>query len=66
MNFEPHAGLPPDWLSAVCGGFPYVYIRTVSVDFHTRREADDAAARAFAALPADRQRELLTPAETPA
>jgi len=62
--------LPDDWMKLVWAAVRETNRRDAYheawAEFDTRREAEDAAARAFAALPADRRRELLTPAETPA
>lgn len=60
---------PDDWLFRVEGGFRYMTDDKrlpMSVDFLTRREAEDAAARAFAALPAARRAELLAGKAVPA
>lgn len=58
----PHC-LPDDWFDAVKSEFQYKASyqedSPTSKDFYTRREADDAAALAFAKLPADRRTELL-------
>ena len=48
--------LPQDWFDTVLGTSGDVLLRTAP----TRREAEDAAAKAFALLPAERQTELLS------
>lgn len=58
---EPHetprgtSGLPRDWWESML---------TKQTGFPTRREAEDAAATAFAKLPPERRRELLNPEGT--
>lgn len=57
--------LPAEWLAALEGGWPYqnLYLdgtsRQLSRDYFTRREADDAAAKAFTRLPAATQAAIL-------
>lgn len=57
----PSCILPEDWWRAIIGDEDFLYW----TDDATRREAEDAAALAFARLPEHRRRELLagTPAE---
>jgi uncharacterized protein (TIGR02996 family) len=65
-----HSLFPDDWLAMVRGGFHYLPHHEddapLSVDFLTRSEADDAIARAFAGLPAERRAELLNREAVPA
>lgn len=50
-----HAALPHDWFGLIDEGLDVEWW----LDFLTRQQAEDAAARAFAKLPAERRAELL-------
>jgi uncharacterized protein (TIGR02996 family) len=56
--------IPTDWLRATAEQGKLLRLRSfldhgTSIDFRTRRQAEDAAALAFATLPAARRKELL-------
>ncbi|MBM3978841.1 MAG: TIGR02996 domain-containing protein [Planctomycetes bacterium] len=58
------AALPKDWFDLIEGLDPQddaFKPRATGSNVNTRREVEDAAARAFALLPEDRRRELLAP-----
>ncbi len=59
--------IPGDWFQAIPVPELYPHLRQSSPefwrDYHTARQANDAAALAFAMLPLERQDELLAPVE---
>jgi uncharacterized protein (TIGR02996 family) len=55
------AVLPPDWFEALAAKNCADDVWPVHDDPNTRREAEDATAHAFAALPAERRSDLLAP-----
>jgi uncharacterized protein (TIGR02996 family) len=62
-DWSSHAGfnlLPEDWFELTT---PSMESQSCHCDFDTRRDAEDAAARAFARLSAQRQTELLASTE---
>jgi uncharacterized protein (TIGR02996 family) len=59
-----HNIIPPDWFALLApdvGNRMFWPVFTATGGIMTRRECEDALARAFSRLPAERQAELLTP-----
>ena len=64
-----HNDIPPDWFALLPqgeGDESFWPVHTPTGGVRTRRECEDALARAFAALPAARHAELLVPPDRPA
>jgi uncharacterized protein (TIGR02996 family) len=61
---DTHNDVPSDWFALLppgVGNRSFWPVHTGTGGFLTRRECEDALARAFSRLPAERQTELLTP-----